>query len=64
LNYYQEMKKALAAELAEGWDEGLEEEQIEIALEMLGEGESVEKVADFTGLYLAIVKVLEHKRRQ
>ncbi len=64
LNYYREMKESLATEFAEGWDEGLEEEQIEIALEMLAEGESVEKVADFTGLYLAIVKVLEHKRRQ
>jgi predicted transposase/invertase (TIGR01784 family) len=60
LNYYQEMKKSLAKELAEGWDEGLEDEQIEIALEMLGEGEPVEKVADFTGLSLAVVKVLEH----
>ncbi len=64
LDYYRELKASLDTEFAEGWDEGLEEEQIEIALEMLEEGETVEKVADFTGLYLAVVKVLEHKRWQ
>lgn len=64
LNYSRKMRDFLGAEFAEGWDRGVQDQQIEVALEMLAEGEVEERVADFTGLYLEFVKVLGHKRRQ
>lgn len=64
LHYSRDLKDSLVTEFAEGWDEGLKEQLIEVALEMLNEGESAERIVRFTGLELAVVKELEHKKRQ
>ncbi|XCN72892.1 MAG: PD-(D/E)XK nuclease family transposase [Candidatus Electrothrix aestuarii] len=64
LNYSRNMRRSLDTEFAEGWDKGLQNQQIDVALEMLGEGEALDKIASFSGLELAVVKALEHKKRQ
>ncbi|MGB5684694.1 MAG: hypothetical protein WBM35_02690 [Candidatus Electrothrix sp.] len=60
----RDLKNSLDTAFDEGRAEGREEQKIEIAGEMLAEGESTDKVARFTGLALAVVEELKSKRRQ
>ena len=64
LNYLRDVKSSLNTEFAEGWDRRVQNRQIEVALEMLGEGEALDKIVSFSGLELAVVKALDHKKRQ
>lgn len=72
LKYYRDLKNSLdtafdegrAEGREEGGEEGREQLALEIAGEMLAEGESVERVARFTGLESAVVEELKDKRRQ
>ena len=67
LKYYRDLKNSLDTAFDEGREEGREEgrgegrEQrtLEIAKEMLTEGESAERIARFTGLEPAIVEELK-----
>ncbi|WLE98961.1 MAG: hypothetical protein QTN59_09010 [Candidatus Electrothrix communis] len=67
LKYYRDLKNSLDTAFDEGREEGREEgrgegrEQrtLEIAKEMLAEGESAERIACFTGLEPATVEELK-----
>ncbi|WP_339133321.1 MAG: hypothetical protein WGN25_12450 [Candidatus Electrothrix sp. GW3-4] len=58
-----DFKKIFDTAFDEGWIGGREQRTLEIAKEMLAEGEPVEKVARFTGLAPAIVEKLGGNRQ-
>ncbi|RWX44547.1 hypothetical protein H206_03651 [Candidatus Electrothrix aarhusensis] len=63
LKYYRDLKNSLDTAFDEGREEGRwegrEQRTLEIAKEMLAEGESAERIARFTGLEPAIVEELK-----
>ena len=65
LKYYRDLKNSIDTAFdegrIEGREEGREQRTLEIAREMLAEGEPVEKVVRFTGLEPTLVKELKQK---
>ncbi|MCI5131214.1 MAG: Rpn family recombination-promoting nuclease/putative transposase [Candidatus Electrothrix sp. EH2] len=70
LKYYRDLKNSIdtafdegrAEGKEEGREEGREQRTLEIAKEMLAEGESAERIVRFTGLDIAVVKELQPKK--
>ncbi|MCW5203330.1 hypothetical protein VU10_04380 [Desulfobulbus sp. US1] len=58
LKYYRDLKNSLDTAFDEGRAKGRKEQKLEIAREMLAEGEPVEKIVRFTGLEPAVVEEL------
>jgi predicted transposase/invertase (TIGR01784 family) len=59
LKYYRDLKNSIDTAFDEGKAEGRAEQKIEIAREMLAEGEPMERVARLTGLAPAVVEELK-----
>jgi predicted transposase YdaD len=53
------MKRSLDTAFDEGWEGGREQRELEIAKDMLAEGEPVKRVARFTGLDPEVVEKLK-----
>lgn len=63
-NNYQDLKNSLDTAFDEGKEEGGRQRAMEIAKEMLTEGDPVARVARLTGLPLAMVEELQQSLRQ
>lgn len=63
-NNYRDLKNSLDTAFDEGKEEGRQQRALEIAKEMLAEGDSVARVARLTGLPLAMVEELQQSLRQ
>jgi predicted transposase/invertase (TIGR01784 family) len=63
LKYYRDLKNSIDTAFDEGWIGGREQRTLEIAKEMLAEGEPMEKVVRFTGLAPAIVEELSRNQQ-
>ncbi len=59
LKYYRDLKNSIDTAFDEGRAEGREQRSLEIAKEMLSEGELIKRVARFTGLAPAFVEELQ-----